>query len=419
MRHDWVLFLISQFAVPLYAQDNKYNHNAKCSLLKDTSNQWISTRSKFPAGIYLAHITSTFPASVENTVQCFAIWNFPKCTDPTKTACIHLLLQEQNQLGEWPLLSQGVYTGMFICCFLHQSTCSYSLWSRSLSSIYSALPSRRHKTPSLHPNPDWCAMTRLPWPIQLWRETKLPQWLGLRKYLNYNGQIGHRPSMDTIKHRGPASEPQKIPLPFRVIRCACGTLIRPMKSGWGTVEERSIHLQNKPLSCAFPHPLSIFPKRATVWPYQANYWHQRQMAVRSEWVEGVECLGGTSGRWIFVVREKKGEGEILLRVEYWWERDWAGALAMVKWCHWWGYCRQLEMTAGTWRQPCLLAQTVSCCSPLTLHKPSELESTKSPEVPFVASTSANGWERNCKRGRLAALRAQKQARKSQSATDYT
>ncbi len=24
-----------------------------------------------------------------------------------------------------------------------------------------------------------------------------------------------------------------IPLPFRVIRCACGTLIRPMKSGWG------------------------------------------------------------------------------------------------------------------------------------------------------------------------------------------
>ncbi len=173
MRHDWVLFLISQFAVPLYAQDNKYNHNAKCSLLKDTSNQWISTRSKFPAGIYLAHITSTFPASVENTVQCFAIWNFPKCTDPTKTACIHLLLQEQNQLGEWPLLSQGVYTGMFICCFLHQSTCSYSLWSRSLSSIYSALPSRRHKTPSLHPNPDWCAMTRLPWPIQLWRENQI------------------------------------------------------------------------------------------------------------------------------------------------------------------------------------------------------------------------------------------------------
>lgn len=72
--------------------------------------------------------------------------------------------------------------------------------------------------------------------------------------------------------------------------------------------------------------------------------------------KGFECLGGTSEQWIFVVREKKGEGEILLRVEYWWERDWAGALAMEKWCHWWGYCRQLEMTAGTWCQLCLLAQ---------------------------------------------------------------
>lgn len=112
--------------------------------------------------------------------------------------------------------------------------------------------------------------------------------------------------------------------------------------------------------------------------------------------KGFECLGGTSEQWIFVVREKKGEGEILLRVEYWWERDWAGALAMEKWCHWWGYCRQLEMTAGTWCQLCLLAQTVSCCSPLTPHKPSELESTKS-KVPFVAPTFANGWERDRER----------------------
>lgn len=345
------------------------------------------------------HIYFSFGHARQYTVQHF---KFSKCIDPTKTACIHLLHQEQNQLGEWPLLSQGVYTGMFICCFLHQSTCSYSQWSRSLSSIYSALPSRRNKTPSLCPSLDWCAMTRLPWPMQLQQETKLPRWLGLRKYLNCNGQIGHRSSLNTINHRGPASEPQKIPLPFRVIRCACGTLIRPMKSAWGTAEERSIHPRNKSLSCSLPHTLSIFPKCATVWPHQANYWHQRQTAVKSERVEGVECLGGTSEQRIFVVRENKGEGEILLWVEYWWERDWAGALAMEKWCHWWGYCRQLEMTAGTWRQLCLLAQTVSCCSPLTPHKPSELESTESLEVPFVAPTFTNGRERDCKRGRLAA-----------------
>ncbi len=34
-----------------------------------------------------------------------------------------------------------------------------------------------------------------------------PNCLSLRKYLNCNGQIGHWSSLDTIKHRGPASEP--------------------------------------------------------------------------------------------------------------------------------------------------------------------------------------------------------------------
>lgn len=141
-----------------YAQDNKYNHNAKCSLPKDTSNQWISTFQKTPQfssrdtfGPH-HHIYFSIGRALQYTVQRFSVSNFPKHIDPAKTPCIHLLHQEQNQLGEWPLLSQGVYTGMFICCFLHQSTCSYSPWSRSLSSIYSALPSRRNKTPSRCPS---------------------------------------------------------------------------------------------------------------------------------------------------------------------------------------------------------------------------------------------------------------------------
>lgn len=251
---------------------------------KDTFNHWISKEA--PTGICLAHI-KYFLAAVVYRAHSLAVLNFPKCFDPAKTTCIHLLLQEQNQLGEWPLLSQAVYSGMFICCFLHQSTCSYSPWSRSLSSIYSALPSHRHKILFPHPSLDWCAMTRLPWPIQLRRETKLPHWLCLRKCLNCNGQIGHRSSLDTINHRGAASEPQKIPLPFRVIRCACGTLIRPIKSGWGAAEKRSIHPQNKSLSRALPRPLSIFPKRAPVWPYQANYWHERQ----TDWSESKGLSG--------------------------------------------------------------------------------------------------------------------------------
>ncbi len=205
MRHDWVLFLISRFVVPLYAQDNTYNHNAKCSLLKDTSNQWISTRSKFPAEIYLAHIMSTFPASVENTAhQCFAIWNFPKYTDPTKTACINLLLQEQNQLGEWPLLSQGVYTSMFICCFLH-SQHALIHYDQGHSPLFIL----HYRAVATKPLPSIQIRTDAQWPDYHGQNNcgEKPNCLSLLKYLNCNGQIGHWPSLDTIKHRGPASEP--------------------------------------------------------------------------------------------------------------------------------------------------------------------------------------------------------------------
>ncbi len=175
MRHDWVLFLISRFVVPLYAQDNKYNHNAKCSLLKDTSNQWISTRSKFPAEIYLAHIMSTFPECGKYSASVFCHLKFPKIHWPYKNS-LHKFAPPRAKSIRWvtPFVTRRIHQHVYLLLSPPVNMLLFTMIKVTLLYLFCITePSPQNPFP-----PSKSELMRndpLPWPKQLWREAKLPQ----------------------------------------------------------------------------------------------------------------------------------------------------------------------------------------------------------------------------------------------------
>ncbi len=157
----------------------------------------VSSRDIFsPYHVHFSCECGKYSASV------FCHLKFPKIHWPYKNS-LHKFAPPRGKSIRWvtPFVTRRIHQHVYLL-LSPQSTCSYSLWSRSLSSIYSALPSRRHKT-SIQ------IRTDAQWPDYHGQNNcgKKPNCLSLRKSLNCNGQIGHWSSLDTIKHRGPASEP--------------------------------------------------------------------------------------------------------------------------------------------------------------------------------------------------------------------